>query len=256
MIHNFYFFARKPALSEAGFHHHYLALHPLSGVRQAELGTKGADTRPRNMRQYIQNHRIHSLGGNSSFDASSETWNDESSDRGSGQLSMLENPNSPFKRDELNFIDLSRIGFATTTDRVIVEAPRSSGMIQGLFQLTHKMGVRLEDFRAYWTDAHAPIVRSLPGLRHYQQCVVMDEVYHWGDPRWDGVEEIWFDDYPAAQRAISSVEFQRSFLPDFANFCETPWYFFAEARLVMYPGQSRDQSLRAGEERVKQPWLA
>lgn len=46
----FYFFARKPSLSAAGFHHHYLALHTQSGMRQAELGTKGGETRPRHMR--------------------------------------------------------------------------------------------------------------------------------------------------------------------------------------------------------------
>ena len=43
MYHQFYFFARKPSLSNDGFHHHYLALHTQSGMRQAELGTKGGE---------------------------------------------------------------------------------------------------------------------------------------------------------------------------------------------------------------------
>lgn len=254
MLHGFYFFARKPSLSSASFHHHYLALHTQSGMRQKELGVTGGETRPPHMRRYIQNHRIHSLGGNSPFDAVSETWSEVES-RGSGQLSMRDNPNSPFKRDEPNFIDLSRIGFMNTTDQVIVDGPRKSGMVQGQFQLTHKMGLTIEEFRSYWAEVHAPIVKALPGLRHYQQAVVRDEVYGLGDPRWDGVEQVWFDDYAQAQRAINSVEFQRSLLPDFANFSETPWYFFAEARLVMWPGQTRDESLRSIAERVRQPWL-
>jgi len=84
---------------------------------------------------------------------------------------------------------------------------------------------------------------------------VLDEAYHWGDPRWDGADEIWFDNYEAAQRAIKSTEFQRSFLPDFANFSEGPWYFFSEARLVMWPGKKKDQALGEIADRVKQPWL-
>lgn len=208
------------------------------------------------MRRYIQNHRIHSLGGNSPFDAVSEVWSDELANQMVGQLSVQEQPNSPFKRDEFNFIDLSRIGYMMAQDKTIVEAGElRSGMIQGIFQLQRKMGVRIEDFRSYWTEVHAPIVKSLPGLRHYHQSVVLDEAYHWGDPRWDGADEIWFDDYDAARRAIDSTEYQRSFLPDFDNFSEPPLFFFAEARLVMWPGKKKDASLAEIAQRVKQPWL-
>jgi uncharacterized protein (TIGR02118 family) len=256
MYHMFYFFARKPSLSAAGFHHHYLALHTQSGMRQAELGTKGGETRPRHMRRYIQNHRVHSLGGNSPFDAASEVWTDEPDNQMLGQLSVQEHPNSPFKRDEFNFIDLSRIGWMLTQDKAMMETgPLHSGMIQGIFQLQHKMGMTLEDFRAYWAEVHAPIVNALPGLRCYQQCTVLDEAYHWGDPRCDGTEEIWFDNYEAARRAIDSTEFQRSFLPDFANFSETPLHFFSEARLVMWPGKNKAQTMEEIALRVKQPWL-
>ena len=256
MFHQFYFFARKPSLSSNGFHHHYLALHTQSGMRQAELGTKGGETRPTMMRRYIQNHRIHSLGGNSPFDALSEVWTEELANRMLGQLSVVENPNSPFKRDEHNFIDLARIGWMLTQDHVLLQAEAlSSGMIQGIFQLQHKMGVKVEDFRSYWAEVHAPIAKSLPGLRHYQQCAQVDESYHWGDPRWDGVEEIWFDNYESAKKAIGSPEFQHSFMGDFTNFSETPAYFFSEARLVMWPGKSKQQALAEIADRDQQPWL-
>jgi uncharacterized protein (TIGR02118 family) len=251
----FYFFARKPSLSSAGFHHHYLALHTQSGMRQAELGTKGGETRPRGMRRYIQNHRIHSLGGNSPFDAVSETWSEMERNDMIGQLSVKEHPNSPFKRDEFNFIDLTRIGWMLTRDQIMMESgPLASGMIQGIFQLQQRMGQTLEDFRAYWTEVHAPIVKALPGLRFYQQCTVLDEAYHWGDPRWDGAEEIWFDNYETARRAIDSREFLRSFMPDFADFSEPPIYFFSEARLVMWPGKNKEHALEEISQRVKQPW--
>ena len=87
--------------------------------------------------------------------------------------------------------------------------------------MRRRLGMSVDDFRGYWLEVHAPIVRTLPGLRHYQQCVVLDDVYGpegMADPRWDGVEEIWFDDYDAARRAIDSIEYQRSFLARFRAF--------------------------------------
>ena len=62
MFHKLYFFGRKPSLNQAGFHRHYLAVHTTAGPRIAAL------------KRYIQNHRLHSLGGDSPFDAMSEFW--------------------------------------------------------------------------------------------------------------------------------------------------------------------------------------
>ena len=92
----------------------------------------------------------------------------------------------------------------TATDRVIVDGRLRSGMIQGVFQLRRKLGLPLAEFRSYWLQVHAPIVQSLPRLRHYQQCLVLDDYYGYGEPYHDGVEEIWFDDYEAAREAMNS----------------------------------------------------
>jgi uncharacterized protein (TIGR02118 family) len=239
MVHTFYFFARKPALSRAGFHYHYIALHTKAGKRVAQ------------MRRYVQNHRIPSLGGDSPYDAMSELW----SERPRREWADL---NPAYPADEENFIDLGRTAYLSATDRVIVNSDeRHSGMIQGLFQLRRRVGMALEEFRGYWLDVHAPIVRTLPGLRHYQQCLALDEAYGpdgMADPRWDGVEEIWFDDYDAARRAIDSIEYRRSFLPDFANFSDNPWHFFAETALLMWPGKSVVEVRREIATRSQQPW--
>ena len=63
-------------------------------------------------------------------------------------------------------------------------------MIQGIFRLLHRMGMTLEDFRAYGSQVHAPIVKSLRGLRYYQQSTVVDEAYRWADQRRAFAEEI------------------------------------------------------------------
>jgi uncharacterized protein (TIGR02118 family) len=239
MVHTFYFFARKPSLSRAGFDYHYIALHTKAGKRVPQ------------MRRYIQNHRIPSLGGDSPYDAMSELWSERPRREWAEQ-------NPAYPADEENFIDLGRTAYLSATDRVIVNSDeRHSGMIQGLFQLRRRLGMPIEDFRGYWLDVHAPIVRTLPGLRHYQQCPMLDESYGpegMADPRWDGVEEIWFDDYDAARRAIESIEYQRSLLPDFAHFSEPPGHFFAETALLMWPGKPVDEVRREIATRSQQPW--
>jgi uncharacterized protein (TIGR02118 family) len=240
MFHTFYFFARKPSLTGAAFDHYYIAMHTKAGRRvQAMLA-------------YIQNHRIASLGGNSPYDAMSELW----SERPRGEWVAQ---NAAYPADEENFIDLGRTAYLSASDRVIVEGERRSGMIQGLFQLRRRLGMSVDDFRNYWLEVHAPIVRTLPGLRHYQQCAVPDEVYGpsgMADPRWDGVEEIWFDDYAAARKAIDSIEYQGSFFPDFARFSELPGHFFAETALLMWPGKSVADVRREIDTRSRQPWRA
>ncbi|HEV3114178.1 MAG TPA: EthD family reductase [Candidatus Binataceae bacterium] len=239
MVHTFYFFARKPSLSREAFDHYYIALHTKAGKRIKA------------MQAYIQNHRIPSLGGDSPYDAMSELWSEQPRREWAEQ-------NPAYPADEENFIDLGRTAYLSATDRVIVNSDaRRSGMIQGLFQLRRRLGMSPEDFRGYWLELHAPIVRTLPGLLHYQQCSVLEEIYGPAgmcDPRWDGVEEVWFEDYAAARRAIDSPEYRRSFLPDFANFSEHPWHFFAETALLMSPGKSVDEVRREIDARSQQPW--
>jgi uncharacterized protein (TIGR02118 family) len=236
MFHKLYFFARKPSLDAAGFHRHYLAVHTTAGPRIVSL------------KRYIQNHRIHSLGGDSRFDATSEIWL-ENPAAGPGEKGT-----SSRIADEINFIDSSRIEWMITTDRVIHEGHQVSGMIQGLFQLRRKLGMRLSEWRSHWLEVHAPIVRALPGLRHYQQCLVPDDYYGYGEPYHDGVEEIWFDDYDAAHQALNSVEYKRGFIPSLAGFCDDTSHFFAESQLIIWPGKGREQAAQEIKAKVAHGW--
>jgi len=236
MFHRLYFFARKPSLDAPGFHRHYLAVHTTAGPRFVSL------------RRYIQNHRVHSLGGDSRFDAASEIWLDEFA------AGAVEAGGSQRIADEINFIDHSRIEWMTTTDRVIQEGRQSSGMIQGLFQLRRKLGIRLADWRSHWLEVHAPIARALPGLRHYQQCLVHDDYYGYGEPNHDGVEELWFDDYDAARHALGSVEYRRGYLPSLAVFCDDTSHFFAESQLIIWPGKGREQVASEIKAKVAHGW--
>jgi uncharacterized protein (TIGR02118 family) len=238
MIHNFYFFGRKPSVTLREFHRHYLEVHPY------------ADPPIKAVKLYIQNHRCRSLGGNSPFDAVSECWTEVLA----RDQSVNEEGSKIRVADEEHFIDAFHTGWMAAADRVILQGEQKSNMIQGVFQLTHKFGVTLEGFRDYWLNVHAPIVRTLPGLRHYQQCPVVDDAYRYGDQRWDGVEEIWFDDYEAARRTLDSSEYKHGVLPDFANFAEPSWHFFSEVQLVTWPGKRRSLVTSEIAAKVEQGW--
>ncbi|HKD67112.1 MAG TPA: EthD domain-containing protein [Candidatus Binataceae bacterium] len=238
MIHNLYFFGRKPSVTSFEFHRHYLEVHPFAGPRI------------KSVKRYIQNHRVHSLGGNSPFDAVSEFW----TDMPAALQSKKEEGAKIRIADEEHFIDPHHAGWMATTDRVVMEGHQKSDMIQGVFQLTHKTGMAMDEFRRYWFEVHEPIVRSLPGLIHYQQCLEPEEAYTYGDVRWDGVEEIWFDSYESARKALKSVEYEHSFLPDFARFCEPVWHFYSEVQLVTWPGKSKEQIMREIAAKVAHGW--
>jgi uncharacterized protein (TIGR02118 family) len=55
-----------------------------------------------------------------------------------------------------------------------------------------------EDFRQWWLEEHAPLARTLPGVRRIR-FNVLDE----GAP-FDGIAELWFDSAEAADAAYTT----------------------------------------------------
>lgn len=55
-----------------------------------------------------------------------------------------------------------------------------------------------EDFRRWWLQEHAPLARTLPGVRRIR-FNVLDE----GAP-FDGIAELWFDSAEAADAAYAT----------------------------------------------------
>jgi uncharacterized protein (TIGR02118 family) len=55
-----------------------------------------------------------------------------------------------------------------------------------------------EDFRRWWIDEHAPLARTLPGVRRIR-FNVLDE-----DAPFDGIAELWFDSPEAADAAYAT----------------------------------------------------
>jgi len=192
MIHGHYFITRKESLDDGAFHRYWRETHgPIAG-------------RMKQLRMYVQSHRIPYAGSNSSYDGEAE-----------GLIDSLDALAEMFKSpeyldgalaDERNFIDLKRVEWMMTEDHVIVDGPVGSPLVKGVYQLKHRDGMSLDEFRKYWIEVHGNLGSELPGLRRYVQSHLVDDAYLYARPHFDGVAQLWFDNADAMQAAFESPQ--------------------------------------------------
>jgi uncharacterized protein (TIGR02118 family) len=85
-------------------------------------------------------------------------------------------------------------------------------MFKAVILLARKEGATREEFRAWWLGEHAPLARSLPGLRGLRFNVVESD-----DTPYDGVSELWFDSREAFDAAYAGELGQRVSADSLAN---------------------------------------
>ena len=74
-------------------------------------------------------------------------------------------------------------------------------MIKMIALLKKKEGVSSEEFSRKWFEEIGPLAAStMPGFRRYVQNHAVAMPGATGEPRIDGVTEIWFDDVEALQK--------------------------------------------------------
>jgi uncharacterized protein (TIGR02118 family) len=74
-----------------------------------------------------------------------------------------------------------------------------------------KAGMSVEEFQAYWRRSHPAAVTRLPGVRRYVQSHTRPAGYGKGEPIYDGIAELWFEDTKAMHalrgtKEIAAVE--------------------------------------------------
>jgi uncharacterized protein (TIGR02118 family) len=67
-------------------------------------------------------------------------------------------------------------------------------MVKMVVFFKRKQGMSVEAFQSYWRTTHAGIVIRMPGIRQYVQSHTLLSGYRKGEPAYDGVAEVWFDD--------------------------------------------------------------
>jgi uncharacterized protein (TIGR02118 family) len=79
-------------------------------------------------------------------------------------------------------------------------------MFKMIILLNKNNSMTTEQFASYWLDTHAPLAKSMPGLRKYVVNLVKPPPNRPVD--YDGVVELWFDDVDSMKKAFASPEGQ------------------------------------------------
>jgi uncharacterized protein (TIGR02118 family) len=80
-------------------------------------------------------------------------------------------------------------------------------MVKMIAFFKRKPGMSVEDFQSYWRTTHADIVVKLPGIRRYVQSHTILGGYRKGEPIYDGMAELWFDNTDAMRAQAGTPEF-------------------------------------------------
>ncbi len=92
-------------------------------------------------------------------------------------------------------------------------------MVKMVTFFKRKPGLSVEAFQHYWRTTHAGIVMKLPGIRRYVQSHTLLSGYRKGEPAYDGVAEVWFDD-TQAMRALTGTQEYAAVRADEPNFID------------------------------------
>ena len=68
-------------------------------------------------------------------------------------------------------------------------------------------GMTVEEFQDHWLHSHGPIVAEMPGLLRYAQSHTRPGGYRRGEPAYDGIAELWFQDKEALRSIATTDEF-------------------------------------------------
>ncbi len=92
-------------------------------------------------------------------------------------------------------------------------------MVKALSFFKRKTGMPVEAFQSYWRTRHPEAVLGLPGIRRYVQSHTLASGYRKGEPIYDGIAEVWFDD-TRAMRALAGTAAYSAVQADEARFIE------------------------------------
>lgn len=84
-------------------------------------------------------------------------------------------------------------------------------MVKAVSFFKRKPGMPVEEFQTYWRRSHPGPVLRLPGVRRYVQSHTLLAGYRKGEPIYDGIAELWFEDTKAMHalrgtEALAAVE--------------------------------------------------
>lgn len=106
-------------------------------------------------------------------------------------------------------------------------------MLKFMVVLYRRSDLTVVQFRQHLEQIHAPLARSLPGLKGYRQNHVLSDSKR-PHPGWDAIIELYFDNWDSMEAAWSSPQGAASDadLPLFADLTRTTWSVVEELNLL------------------------
>jgi uncharacterized protein (TIGR02118 family) len=213
MVKTFNFFKRRPELSVERFREYWLNQHAAVIRAIPEI------------RKYVASIALPSAyrnGREPLYDGISEVWFDD-------EETILATANSAARRaavtDDAVFVDVAKAGAIVTDEIVQKDGTPPKDAVKVLSLLTRKAGMDVAAFQSYWRTNHGPLAAKLPHARRYVQCHVRPSAYADGRaPRYDGVAEVWFDDFDAV-RASGNADIYQEVRADEPKFLTVPFPF-------------------------------
>jgi uncharacterized protein (TIGR02118 family) len=221
MVKAFNFFKRKPGLSVEDFRSYWLNEHAAVIRKIPEL------------RKYIASITLPSAYRNREplYDGISEAWfDDEDALRSNADTA----PRRAASADDAKFVDMSTTGSIVVEEIIQKEGTVGAEAVKVLSLLTRKPGTEVAAFQQYWREHHGPLAAKIPQARRYLQCHVRPFGYADGRaPRYDGVAEMWFENFEAVRDSGTTEEY-RAVRLDEPKFLAIPFPFLiaSEHRIV------------------------
>jgi uncharacterized protein (TIGR02118 family) len=79
-------------------------------------------------------------------------------------------------------------------------------MVKIVYCISKLPNLSNDEFHRYWRETHGPIAARIPGVQKYVQSHAIHRALGGREPSFDGVAELWFDDWAALERALESPE--------------------------------------------------
>ena len=211
VIHQLIFAHPKPGMTEREFQSYWVQVHAVEYASKIQQ-----------IRRYLIDTRI-PFGPEPAdplFSGVAEIWLENEQ----AQLASLQSKEflEGARMDEPRWAAFWRTVALDTNTHVLLEGPplsRESKMVKIISLAKRREGIPLETFRTYSLAVHGPIDLEIPGLVRYWQCHVLDSLYSVGEPLFDCVFILWFNDADSARAISESQEFKRS-AEDISHFVE------------------------------------
>lgn len=198
MIHQLIFASPKPGMSEADFQNYWLTVHAIKYASKIKQ-----------IKKYLIDTRVARQGEESEpmFGGIAEIWIHDEND----QLASMQSPEflEGARLDEPRWAAFWKTLVLDTDAHELQPGSAAEPKFSGLKTVTllkRKEGVSLEEFRSRSLGSHAELASKIPGLRRHVQCHTRDSWYGFGEPRFDAVHMLWFDDLEALDAAAASPQ--------------------------------------------------